>query len=79
MIDKNCNARKPFRPFTEVLDTKRKTSVFWVSDDNSKRKEIISGSMLWSIIKKRKGHTKINEQVNTYLYNLILQNPQVVY
>ena len=34
--------------------------------------------MLWSSIPNRKGHKKINEQVKKYLYNWILQHPQVV-
>ena len=34
--------------------------------------------MLWSSITNRKGHTKINEQFKKYLYNWILQYPQVV-
>ena len=34
--------------------------------------------MLWSSIKNRKVHTKINAQVKKYLYNWILQHTQVV-
>ena len=33
---------------------------------------------MWSSIPNCKGHTKINEQVNKYLYNWIIQHPQVV-
>ena len=32
--------------------------------------------MLWSIIPKRQGHSKINQQVKKYLYNWILQHTQ---
>ena len=34
--------------------------------------------MLLSSIPNRKGHKKINAQVKKYLYNWILQHPQVV-
>ena len=34
--------------------------------------------MLWSTIPNSKVHTKINERVNKYLYNWILQHHQVV-
>ena len=34
--------------------------------------------MLWSIIPKSKGPTKINSQVKKYLYNCIIQHPQVM-
>ena len=34
--------------------------------------------MLWLIIPNSRGNTKINEQLNKYLYNWILQHPQVV-
>ena len=78
IIFKNCSARKAFHLFTEVLDVKKKTDGLRVGAAKSKRKAIIAGSMLWSSIPKRKVHTKINEQVNKYIYNWILQHPQVV-
>ena len=34
--------------------------------------------MLWYSITKQRGHTKINECVKIYIYNWILQHPQVV-
>ena len=78
MIFKKISARKSLRLFTEVLDIKNKTSVRRLGAAKSKRKEIISGSMLWLIITNRKGHTKINEQVEKYIYNWILQYSQAV-
>ena len=78
MTVKNTSARKWLCLFTEVLDVKKKTAVRRVGADKSKRKEIISCSMLWSSITKRIGHTKINERVNKYIYNWNLQHPQVV-
>ena len=46
MIVKKCSARKLIRPFTEVLDVKKKTSVFRVDADKSKRMTIREFSML---------------------------------
>ena len=74
----NTSARKSLCLFTEVLDTKKKTAVHQVGDTKSKRKAIKAGSMLWSSIPNRKGNTKRNEKVEKYLYNWILQHPQVV-
>ena len=34
--------------------------------------------MFWSSITNRKGHTKINADVKKYIYNWILQHPQIV-
>ena len=78
IIVKQCSERKKLRLFTEVLDFKKKTSVLRVSAAESKRKAMRAGSMLWSSIPNRKGHTKINEQVRISLYNFILQHPQAV-
>ena len=77
MIFKKCSASKSLRLFTKLLDVK-KSAVRQVGAVKSKLKAIISGSMLWSIIKNMKVHTKINAQVNKSLYNWILQHPQVV-
>ena len=41
-------------------------------------KAIISGSMLWSNITKMQGHSTINQQIKSILYNWILQHPQFV-
>ena len=45
----------------------------------SKFKGIRSGSTVCSSIPKRRGHSKINQQVKKALYNWILQYPQVVH
>ena len=34
--------------------------------------------MLWFIIKKQHSHNRINQHVRKYIYNWILQHPQVV-
>ena len=77
MIIKKCSARKSLRLFTAVLDLKKKTDFLQVGATKSTHKATISGIMLWSSIPKRKEHTKIKEQVKKYLYNWILQHPQV--
>ena len=78
IIDKKCSARKLLHLFTEVLNIKDKNSVLQIGDAKSKRKSIRARSMLSSSIPQRRVHTKINEQVNKYAYNCILQHPQVV-
>ena len=75
MIAKKCIERKSLHLFTEVLDVKIKPSVFRVGADKSNRKALRSGSMFWSSIPKRKGHTKNNEQVKKFplivFYNIL--------
>ena len=71
---KNTSSIKSLHIFTGVLDVKQKTAVRQVCAAKSKRKATIAGSMLCSIIPNRRGHTKINEWVNKYLYNWILQH-----
>ena len=58
---RNHSAKKPLRLFTGILNVKNKTTVHWVGADKSKRKVIISGSMLWSSIQNRREHTRINK------------------
>ena len=55
--------------FTNILYLKNKTAIHRVGDAKSKRKAIIS---------KRKGNSKINNQIKKYLYNWIMHHPQVV-
>ena len=75
---KNPSAIKSLRKFSEVLDVKQKTDVHRLGATKSKRKAIISGNMLWSIIPNMWGHTKINEFVKTALYDYIIRHPRVV-
>ena len=49
----------------------------WLGDAKSERKSIRAGSMLWSSIPMRTWHTKINELINKYIHNWILQHPKV--
>ena len=78
MIFKKCSAIKSLRLFTEVLYLKKITAVLWVVADKSNHNSIIADIMLWLSIKNRKLNTKINEQVKKYLYNWVVQHPQVV-
>ena len=74
----NPNARKSLRLFTGVLDVKNKTDVRQVGAAKSKRKAIRSDSTLGLIIPQKRVYKKITERVKKYLYNFILQHPQVV-
>ena len=71
-------ARKPLRLFTEVLDVKNKGTVCQAGHSKYEFKSIRAVSVLWSIILKRRGHTKTNEQVKKYLYNWILFHTHAV-
>ena len=53
-------------------------AVCQVGAAKSMQQAIRAVSMLWLSTTKRKGHTKTNAQVKKYLYNWILQYPQVV-
>ena len=75
---KNPKAQISLCLFTQLFDVKNKTAVRQVGADKSNIKAIRSGSMLWSNIPKRRGHTKINEKINKYLYNWIVHNSQVL-
>ena len=67
MIIINPSARKSLCLFTGVLDVKKRTAACQVGADKSKIKVIRAGSMIWSSITKRKGYTKIEEQVKISL------------
>ena len=75
---RNPSAWKSLRIFTEVWGVKKKTAVLRVGAVKSKRKSIRELSMLFSTITNRRGHIKINKQVKKYLYNWIIQHPQVL-
>ena len=44
----------------------------------SKRKSIKYGTTQWALKQKRKGNSKIDEQINKSLYNWIMHHPQLV-
>ena len=47
-------------------------------DEKSKLKAMKVGTSQWKKITKRKGHSKINEQIKRNLYAWITRHPQVV-
>ena len=54
---------------TKILDVKKKTATCRVGYDKSKRKAIKFGTALWALKQKRKGDSKIDEQIKQSLYN----------
>ena len=78
VIIKNHSARKPLYQFSEELYVKLRTFGSRLCADISKQKAIRAGSILWSSITKRQGHSKINQQVKKTPYNWSIQCPQVV-
>ena len=58
MSMKITSARKLLHEFIETLDVKHNTVVWRFGAAKSKSKAIKKVNMLWSHIKKRRGHTK---------------------
>ena len=71
-------ARKPMCFFTNILYTKKKTATCLVVYAKSKRKEIKFGTTPWTLKKKRKGNSKINNHIKKSMYNWIMNHPQVM-
>ena len=67
--------RKPLCLFTKILDVKPKTTKRRIVAEKSKRKAMKVCNRLW---KKKKKHSKINEQIKRNLYTWITRHPQVV-
>ena len=63
--------------FNNILDVK-KTAYRRVGDTKSKHKAIKIGNTPWALGKKRKGNSKIDEQIKKSLYNWIMHHPKVV-
>ena len=57
---------------------KKKTDTRRVGASKSNRKEIKSVTTPCPLRQKRKGNSKINDQIKKYLYNWIMRNPQVL-
>ena len=64
--------------FTNILDVKKIESTRRVGATKSKRKAIKYGNPPWALKKKRKGNSKIDEQIKKSFYNWIMHHPQVV-
>ena len=64
-------------PFPFFLIGPQAITNFNVSE-KSKRRSIKVGNKLWTTKKKRKGHSKINDQIKLNMYTWITHHPQVV-
>ena len=64
--------------FTNILEVKKKTTYRQVGAAKSKRKAIEFRNTPWALKQKRKGNSKIDEQIKKCLYNWIMHHPQVV-
>ena len=74
---KRPNARKSLCLFTNILDVKPKTAKRRFVAAKSRLKSMEVCNSLWTK-KKRKGHSKINEQIKRSLYTWITCHPEVV-
>ena len=74
---KKPSARKSLCLFTNILDVK-KNATRQVGAAKYKRKAIKFGNKPWALKQKRKGNSKIYEQIKKSLYNWIIHHPQVV-
>ena len=72
------SARKSLCMFTNVLDVNNKNSYRWVEAAKYMRKAIKFGNTPWALKKKRRGHSKISEEIKKSPYNWIMNHPQVV-
>ena len=75
---KKPSAGKLLCLFTNILDLKNKTATLWVGADESNLKAIKYGTTPRELKQKRKGNSKINDQIKNSLYNWIMHYPQVV-
>ena len=75
---KKPSARKSLCLFTNILDVKPATEKRRFVDAKSRRKAMKVCNSLWTKKSKRKGHSKINEQIKRNLYTCITRHPQVV-
>ena len=66
---KKPSARKSMCIFTNILDVKKKTSIRRIGASKSKHKPIKSGTTLWELKPKQKGHSRINYHIKNYIYN----------
>ena len=73
---KKPSARKALRLFTNILDVKPKIAKRRIVVEKFKRRAIKVGKTCGPR-KKRKGHSKINEQIKRNLYTWITLHPQV--
>ena len=72
------SASKSLCLFTNILDIRPKTEKCRIVAAKYKRTAMKVGNNLWAKKTKRKGHSKINEQIKRNLYTWITRHPQVV-
>ena len=75
---KKPHARKSLCLFTNILDVKKKTDTRQFRAAKSELKVNKYGTTPWALKQKRKGHSKISEQIKKSLYKCITYHPQVV-
>ena len=75
---KKPSARKSLCLFTNILSVKPTTSKRCFVAAKSRRKSMKVCNSLWTKKSKRKGHSKIDEQIKHNLYTWITLHPQVV-
>ena len=75
---KKPSARKSLYLFTNILTVKPTTAKRRFVEAKSRRKALKVGTSQWTKKIKRKGHSKINEQIKRNLYAWVTRLPQVV-
>ena len=75
---KKTSARKSLCLFTNIFIVKNKTEKRRIEAAKYKCRAMKMGNSLWTKKKKRRGHSKINEQIKRNLYSCIICHPQVV-
>ena len=74
---KKPSARKSLCLFTNILDVKPKTEKRHIVAAKSKRRAMNVGTIQWTKKTRRKGNSKINEQIKRNLYAWITRHTQV--
>ena len=75
---KKPSARKSLCLFINILEVNPKTAKRRFVAAKSKLKSMKVCNSLWTKTTKRKGHSKINEQIKRNLYTWITRHPQFV-
>ena len=75
---KKPSASKSLCLFTNILDGKLKAAKRRIEDAKYKHRAMNVGNSLFTKKTKRKGHSKINDQIKRNLYAWITCHPQVV-
>ena len=75
---KKPSAGKSLCIFTNILDVKNKTAERCIVAEKPKRKSMKVGISLCTNETKRKGHSRINENIKRNWYTWITRHPQVV-